>query len=60
MSHHWDYGPGKTKSERRSRKEEKKRERMEQGKKAKLWAQIIQERARKAEMELEKRKAEKA
>ena len=46
MSSHWDYA-GKTKAERRAREKEKKRERQAQGKKAKLWAKIIQERAEK-------------
>ena len=47
MTHHWDYSD-KTKSERRERGREKKKERMGQGKKAKLWAQIIQDRAEEA------------
>ena len=48
MTHHFDYAD-KTKGERRERAEEKKRERMSQGKKAKLWAQIVQQLAAAAE-----------
>lgn len=48
MTHHYDYSD-KTKSERRERAKEKERERMDQGKRAKLWAQIIQKRAEEAE-----------
>ena len=46
MSEHWDY-KDKTKSERREREKEKKKKKQPQGKKAKLWAKIIQERAEK-------------
>ena len=48
MSHHWDYGPSKTKAERRERGKEKKRERMDSGKKVKLLTRLTQERAEKA------------
>ncbi len=56
MSNHWDYGPDKTKSERRERQEQKIRERMLQGKKAKLLHQIIMDEAKKAQEEYEARK----
>jgi len=45
---HYDYDQDKTKSERRERGREKKKERMDSGKKAKLWAQIIVDRAEEA------------
>ncbi len=48
MTSHWDYGPDKTKAERRERGEEKKRERMDSGKRVKLLTHLTQERAEKA------------
>ncbi len=60
MTHHYDYA-GKTKGERRERGGEKRRERMEQGKKAKLWAKLVQDRAdaaRRADEEREKAEAQ--
>ncbi len=47
MSSHWDYAD-KTKAERRERGKEKKRERMDQGKRVKLLDRLVQERAEKA------------
>ena len=44
MTHHYDF-QGKTKSERRERGREKKKERMNQGKGVKLRARIIQDKA---------------
>ena len=55
MPHHWDYGPDKTKAERRERAKEKKKERMDAGKGVKLRAQMIQERAEKAKREIDER-----
>ncbi len=48
MSSHWDYGPDKTKAERRERGKEKKRECMDSGKRVKLLTRLTQERAEKA------------
>ncbi len=45
MSSHWDYGPDKTKAERRERGKEKKRERMDAGKKVKLLNELAMKRA---------------
>lgn len=59
MTHHWDYS-GKTKSERRERGEEKRRERMNQGKGVKLLQAIVMERAAKAEREYQERKRKRA
>jgi hypothetical protein len=56
VTHHYDYDR-KTKGERRSRKREKKNERMNQGKKAKLWARIVQDRAEEAERKRKERKS---
>ena len=55
MPHHWDYGPDKTKAERRERAKGKKKERMDAGKGVKLRAQIIQERAEQAKREIDER-----
>lgn len=60
MSSHWDYPPDKTKAERRERAEEKKRERMNQGKGVKLRARIIQEKAEQAKRESDERAAREA
>ncbi len=60
MSHHWDYGPDKTKAERRERGKEKKRERMEQGKIVKLLFRLSMERAAKAKKESDERAAREA
>lgn len=49
MTHHWDYGPNKTKSERRERKRNKDRERMSSGKKIKLLNRLAMERAQRAQ-----------
>ena len=59
MSHHWDYGPNKTKSERRERAGEKQRKRMDQGKRVKAQQRLIEDRAAKAAREIEERHAEK-
>ncbi len=59
MTHHWDYS-GKTKSERRERGVEKRRERMNQGKGLKVLHQIIMDRAAKAEKEYQERLRERA
>ena len=47
MTHHWDYSD-KTKSERRERGREKKKERMGQGKSVKLLYRLSMERAEEA------------
>ena len=52
MTHHYDYS-SKTKAERRERSREKARERMGQGKRAKLLHSIIMDKAQKAEEALE-------
>ena len=45
MSHHWDYGPDKTKAEKRERKKEKRREDMDAGKRVKLLHELAMKRA---------------
>ena len=47
MTHHYDY-QGKTKAERRERAVANKKERMEQGKKAKMLHSIIMQKAEEA------------
>ena len=59
MTHYWDFA-GKTKSERRERAGEKRRERMGQGKGLKILHQIIMDRAAKAEKEYQERLRERA
>jgi len=49
-----------TKSERRERKRDKERERMDQGKKAKLLHELIMKRAQQAQREFEERQAKEA
>ncbi len=56
MSSHWDYGPDKTKAERRERAGEKKKERMDQGKRVKAQQRLIEERAAKAAKEIEEKR----
>ena len=60
VSHHWDYGPNKTKAERRERAGEKKKERMDQGKRVKAQQRLIEERAAKAAKESDERAAREA
>ncbi|KKL73615.1 hypothetical protein LCGC14_2073090 [marine sediment metagenome] len=60
MSSHWDYGPDKTKAERRERGKEKKRERMGAGKSVKLLFRLSMERAAKAKKESDERAAREA
>lgn len=54
MPHHYDYAD-KTKTERRERGKEKKRERMNQGKNLKLLARLAQERAEAAQKRYEEK-----
>ena len=54
MTHHYDF-EDKTKAERRECAKEKKKERMDAGKGAKLRARMIQERAEKAKREIDER-----
>ncbi len=55
MSSHWDYGPDKTKAERRERAGEKKKERMDQGKRVKAQQRLIEDRAAKAAQEIKEK-----
>ena len=56
MPNHWDYGPDKTRAERRERAAEKKRERMDSGKKLKLLSAIILKRSLEAQKEADEAK----
>ncbi len=58
MTHHWDYAD-KTKAERRERAGEKRRERMDQGKRVKEQQRLIEARAAAAAKEIEESNAKK-
>ena len=59
MTHHYDYDD-KIKGERRERRREKKRERMDQGKSVKLLYKLAVERAARLKREDDERAARKA